>query len=155
MNLTTDKQNTLNQAEALCSSQGVRLTHKRKQVLTALLQTKKAMSAYELVEYCKSELDEALPAMSIYRILEFLQTKGLVHKLNLVKKFIACAHINEDHKHLATQFLICNKCQQVKEISTDAAFVSKFTKAIKSNGFHLVSPQIEMNCICGVCYKQA
>ena len=66
-------QAAIKSAENSCKARGVNLTHKRKQVLSALMQSDKARSAYELVDYCKDEFGETLPPMSVYRILDFLQ----------------------------------------------------------------------------------
>ncbi len=102
-------------AELHCSQQGKRLTTKRKQVLLTLLHSKRALSAYELIDYAKTELGETLQAMSVYRILEFLEGEHLVHKLNTSNKFIACAHIHRDCEHGVPQFLICCKCDRIVE----------------------------------------
>jgi len=58
-------------AEQHCDLRGSRLTQKRKQILTGLVKSKKALSAYELIDFCKQEYGESLPAMSVYRILVF------------------------------------------------------------------------------------
>ena len=141
----------LDYAEKHCKSHGVRLTNKRKHVLAALLQSKKALSAYELIEVCKKKFGETLPAMSIYRILDFLQYEHLVHKLNLANKYVACAHITCDHNHTVPQFLICNQCQKVNEISISKSTITEFQKNAEDAGFHLVSPQLEMDCVCENC----
>ncbi len=51
-------------AEKHCQEKGERLTQKRKLVLLALLDSKKAISAYELVEYCKQQFNETVSAMA-------------------------------------------------------------------------------------------
>lgn len=145
----------IEQAEKHCSEQGQRLTQKRKQVLMGLLQSERAMSAYELVDYCKAEFAEALPAMSVYRILDFLQQQQLVHKLDLANKFIACAHISCDHEHAISQFLICAKCQKVKEINIDKQVLKEIEANVDNAGFKLVSPQFEMSCLCKSCADKA
>ena len=43
-----DIASSLSYAEGLCADRGVKFTEKRKQVLTGLLESKKALSAYEL-----------------------------------------------------------------------------------------------------------
>lgn len=146
---------TLSSAEQQCNERGVRLTDKRKQVLAGLIQSNKALSAYELVDYCKEHFEHALPAMSVYRILDFLQTEQLVHKLDIANKFVACAHINCDHKHGVPQFLICGKCQDVKEIVIDQEVISQLEKNISGAGYTLMSQQLEMNCICNTCKAEA
>lgn len=141
----------IDEAERKCKANGSRLTNKRKHVLSLLLKSGKALSAYELVEAYKSELGETLPAMSIYRILEFLEGEYLAHKLSLANKYVACEHICCQHDHDVSQFLICNQCQKVKEISIGKPTMSGLKKNIQDAGFHLVSPQLEMNCVCNIC----
>lgn len=147
--------NNINQiidhAEQHCKAHGSRLTPKRKQVLSGLLQSQKALSAYELIDVCKTQFGETLPAMSMYRILDFLQNERLVHKLNLANKYVACSHITCDHKHAVPQFLICDQCQSVKEISISKSVIVELQQNVEDAGFYLVSPQLEMNCICESC----
>jgi len=141
-------------AEQHCKSNGSRLTEKRKNVLEGLLRSKKALSAYELADYCAKQFDQSLPAMSVYRILDFLQQEQLVHKLNLANKYVACSHIACSHAHEVPQFLICSECQKVEEISINKSMIDELKKNVKSAGFHLSSPQLEMNCICKKCVEK-
>jgi len=120
-------------------------------VLSGLLQADQALSAYELAEYCKAELGEALPAMSVYRILEFLESEQLVHKLKLANRYVACIHITCDHQHAVPQFLICTKCHKVEEIGISQATMGNLRENVEAAGYKLASPQIEMNCICRDC----
>lgn len=143
------------QAEQYCKARGTRLTVKRKQVLAGLFQSNKALSAYELIDVCKEQYGESIPAMSVYRILEFLEVEHLVHKLNLVNKYIACAHVFCSHAHGVPQFLICRNCSKVKEISIKPEIISELQGSVKDSGFRLVSPQLEMNCLCEDCITQA
>lgn len=146
----------IDHAEQHCKSNGSRLTLKRKRVLAGLLQSEeKALSAYELIEICKDLYGEALPAMSMYRILEFLENEKLIHKLKLANKYVACAHITCDHAHAVPQFLICGACQKVKEVSIPKPTIKQLEKNIEQAGFQLVSPQLEMNCICSDCMSSA
>ncbi|TQV88573.1 Fur family transcriptional regulator [Aliikangiella coralliicola] len=141
----------LDHAEQHCTSLGVRLTQKRKQVLTVLLLSRKALSAYELIDVYKKEFGDTLPAMSAYRILDFLQGKDLVHKLNLTNKYVACSCIDNGHVHAVSQFLICKKCQKVSEVNINQSTILEFQKNVEDAGFRLVSSQLEMNCICESC----
>ena len=148
-------QRNLQHAERKCQQKGVRLTAKRKLVLEGLLFSEKAMSAYELVDLCKDRYNEVIPAMSVYRILDFLQEQQLVHKLNLANKFVACSHIKCDHSHEVSQFLICGKCQRVKEISLGKINAQELKQDLDEAGFMLVSPQLEINCVCKDCGNEA
>lgn len=141
-------------AEQHCKAHGTRLTVKRKQVLAGLIQSGKALSAYELIDFCKEQYAESIPAMSVYRILEFLEKELLVHKLNLANKYVACAHISCDHAHGVPQFLICGKCSKVKEINIKPSTVADLQLTVREAGFKLISPQLEMNCLCDDCFEQ-
>ena len=142
-------------AERQCRDHGARLTEKRKHVLSGLLQSDKALSAYELIEVCRNQFGETLPPMSMYRILDFLRRERLVHKLNLANKYVACSHITCDHAHAASQFLICVECQKVEEISVSRAVIGELESTIEKAGFRLATPQVEINCICDDCVASA
>lgn len=154
MNLSAEMKNldeTINHAEKYCESNGSRLTRKRKQVLVILLDSKIALSAYELIDLYNAKHDDGMPATTMYRILEFLENEHLVHKLSTANKYVACSHIRCDHDHYVSQFLICNKCQKVEEINISQSTISGLQKNIKEAGFHLIRPQLEMNCVCNQC----
>ena len=146
-----DLEKVIEHAEKHCKANGARLTEKRKCVLSGLLLSEKALSAYELVEVCKKAFGESIPAMSVYRILDFLEQEHLVHKLNLANKYVACSHITCDHSHEIQQFLICSNCQKVKEISVSKSAIKAIESDVQEAGFQLVKPQIEVNCICDDC----
>jgi len=152
--MKTDEQ-ILRHAEDYCLEHGIRLTAKRKIVLSGLLKSKQALSAYELVDYCRDEFNQVMPAMSVYRILDFLQENNLAHKLNLANKYVACEHIACDHEHTQAQFLICVMCNKVKEINIGKSFIKELKKSATAAGFHLVCPQLEINCICNNCTQEA
>ena len=142
-------------AERHCKDHGSRLTEKRKQVLTGLIQSEMALSAYELIAEVKKKYNQDLAAMSVYRILEFLESEKLVHKLKLANKYVACEHISCDHAHGVSQFLICGQCSKVKEISLKPATMTELQTTVDKAGFKLISPQFEMNCICADCLAHA
>ena len=145
----------IDQAEQQCSAHGARLTSKRKEVLAALIESNKALSAYELIDCCREKSGKSIAAMSIYRILEFLEQESLVHKLKLANKYVACAHISCSHDHGTPQFLICANCSKVKEISIKPNTISDLENTVKAADYHLLSPQIEMNCLCSDCTNNA
>ena len=144
-------ESTIKHAEQQCRDHGVRLTEKRKQILTGLIEYNKALSAYELIDFCKQRFNTSMPAMSVYRILDFLEDQHLIHKLNLANKYVACIHISCDHAHAVPQFLICRNCSKVKEISINQTTISALSETVKSAGYNLFSPQVELNCLCESC----
>ena len=98
-----------------CAARGKQLTAKRKLVLKALLHADKALSAYDLVDYCKEHFEETIQAMTVYRVLDFLENEHFAHKLKVSNKYIMCSHILCDHDHGTPQFLICSKCDKITE----------------------------------------
>jgi Fur family zinc uptake transcriptional regulator len=145
----------LDHAEKNCKANGTRLTDKRKQVLTGLLKSQKALSAYELAEVYREEFNETVPPMSVYRILEFLESENLVHKLHLANKYVACPHISCDHAHEVPQFLICENCSNVKEIGIKKTLINTLKRNVEEAGYLLQSPQLELHCLCEDCAHQA
>ena len=141
----------LQDADRHCSQNGAKLTAKRRLVLESLLNSDKALSAYELADYCRVERGSEILPMSVYRILDFLASEGLVHRLKTTNKFIACSHISCDHEHQAWQFLICQSCDKVEEVDLEKSIVSKITDAIHEVGFRIAGRQLELEGVCADC----
>lgn len=142
---------TIKEVEHRCKAQGARFTDKRKLVFSALLKSDKPMSAYELADYCRTEHGQSIPAMSVYRILDFFQSQHLVHKLSMANKYVACAHITCDHEHGEPQFLICSACQKVNEISLAKTAMNALKRSIDEAGFQLTDSKLEVSCLCQQC----
>ena len=147
--------NILEKAEQRCKNNGARFTTKRKQALMLLLTANKAISAYDLLDAFKENFNETLPATSIYRILDFLIDEGLVHKIDIANKYIACEHIQTDKTDDEMQFIICQSCQKVKELSLSQNVLNELTNNVKKAGFRMIEPKVEMNCICHECFEKA
>lgn len=148
---TTDTQSILDRAEERCCARGSRLTKKRQQILKGLIESGKALSAYELIDYYKAEYGENIPAMSVYRILDFLCSENLTHKLNLANKYVACSHIACNHSHEVPQFLICGQCSQVSEIAIKRSLIDTLKINVEDAHYQLSSNQIELDCLCQSC----
>ena len=141
----------LDSAESSCRASGARLTEKRKRILSGLLQSEKAQSAYDLIAYMQREYDENLPPTTVYRILDFLASENLVHRLELANKYVACTHIRCSHEHDVPQFLICDSCSVVKEIGIEKSLVNALKRDVEKAGCRLKSPQLELHCLCQQC----
>ena len=150
MTSTTTKR-ALEHAERQCADSGRRLTEKRRQVLAGLLESDKALSAYELADVCREKLGADLLPMSVYRILAFLEDADLVHRLNLANKYVACSHIACDHAHESPQFLICKSCHHVSEVAFPRTTINSIAKTIDAAGYQLASDQLEVDCLCHSC----
>ncbi len=140
-------------ATEICAQAGTRLTDKRKQVLAHLLQAKLPQSAYELTETYNAQTHHTMPAMSVYRILDFLETMDLVHKLASANKYVACSHINCCDSHTLQQFVICNQCHTVKEILIPQDVIDQLKQQVSKAKYQLTNAPLELNCICEKCLK--
>jgi len=146
----------LRAAEVSCSENGARLTQRRRQVLSALTQSSSPLSAYEVLDLCNRSTASAMPAMSVYRILDFLEQQLLVHRLSTSNKYVSCAHITCDHKHFQTpHFLLCEGCSSVEEVDATEEASEALEQMAKTVGFKLTTQQFELSGICTTCQNSA
>lgn len=137
--------------EKTCRSRGKVLTEKRRLVFSALIHSKKALSVYELVDYCKDQFNTKIQPMSVYRILDFLEAEHLAHKLNASNKYIVCSHIQSEEEHGISQFLICSRCNKIIEQIIDPNLLMQLQSKAQADGFTVISTQLEIDCICDDC----
>ncbi|MDK1289889.1 Fur family transcriptional regulator [Pseudoalteromonas umbrosa] len=151
MSQKNNKNNQESEFVEIFNYAGIKPTEKRIAIFKGLKMAGKALSPYELVQYCKQNLGLTLPAVSIYRILDLLVAADLVHKLDTVNKYICCTHIDCHKPHPHTQFLICSLCQKVEEVHMPAELMAQLSAQIQSHGYQLNSPQFEFQGICTDC----
>lgn len=149
MNNIRDK--LIQYAEQQCAKAGVRLTPKRKQVLNTLITADTPLSAYEITDHYNKNHKDDLAPMSVYRMLDFLISQNLVHKLESTNKFLVCSHILCDHGHGTAQFLICSQCNKVYEITLKKDVVDALKNSADSVEFDLSNKQIELVGRCKAC----
>ena len=116
-----------------------------------LLVSATPLSAYEIVDRYKTQFQESLPVMSVYRMLDFLIQEKLVHKLETAGQYMSCAHIACDHQHETPQFLICDRCGSVKEVGIKKRIIEELERSIQSTGFMLAQKQLELHGVCEHC----
>ena len=142
-------------AKEICSRSGGRFTEKRKRVLELLLVSNTPLSAYEIADAYNKTSTGSMPAMSVYRILEFLEAEQLVHKLISTNKYVACSHIMPDCVHETPQFIICSECQSAKEIAISKGIIDELGKLVAKAGYTLTNSQLELQCVCNNCSASA
>ena len=102
---------------------------------------------------CNAQGLDAMPAMSMYRILDYLVEQQLAHRLVSSKKYVACSHINCCTEHFQrTHFLICSECSQVREVEVSEALIASLSGLAGAEGFHLSSRQLEFSGVCNECH---
>ncbi|MGY0076038.1 MULTISPECIES: zinc uptake transcriptional repressor Zur [Vibrio] len=143
-------QRLIQQIEEICASRGVRLTTQRKRVFELICSSKKASSAYELLEELKQSEPQAKPP-TVYRALDFLLEQGFIHRVESTNSFISCASCNA-HKHFS-HLLICDKCGNVIELQNDS-LIALLTENAEQHGFHFSNHVIETHGVCDSCCSE-
>src|SRR3954470_20560978 len=92
------------------------LTKNQGLVLGTLEKAEGPLSAYTILDALRS--DGLRAPLQVYRALDKLLAFGLVHRLESLNAFVACAH---PHCHASSMmaFAICEKCGSVEEFSND------------------------------------
>jgi Fur family zinc uptake transcriptional regulator len=88
-----------------------KLSRNQSEILSCLRKTKKPMSAYSILDRVRSAGISHPP--TVYRALNELMQKGMVHRLESRSAFIACGHGGCDGKFA---FAICRECGTVVEV---------------------------------------
>lgn len=140
----------LARADALMAAKGARLTPVRRRVLEILLETHRAMGAYDVLTRLAAEGFGNQPPVA-YRALDFLEDHGLAHRIRRLNAFTACMHPGEAH---APAFLICSRCNMVAEAPV-AEVITALEQAAKNRGFQIERSTLEAIGLCPTCQKAA
>ncbi len=89
------------------------------------------MGAYDLLAKIKSNADRPAAPPTVYRTLDFLLEKGLIHRLTSINAYIPCCHPREGHQ---AAFLICTDCKSVTEVLC--------TRIITTTSMHFPQPMV-------------
>ncbi|WP_198411737.1 Fur family transcriptional regulator [Microvirga flavescens] len=138
------------QAEAVCRSNGARLTPIRRNVLAALYSTHKPLGAYELAEIVAPGGRRIAP-ITIYRALEFLIEQGLAHRLASKNAYVAS--LNGGAKETAA-FLICEDCGGVDETMSEE-LSNSLLNILGRESFQSREAMIEITGRCSHCQNAA
>ena len=140
----------LDQAAEACAAKGGRLTDIRRSVLALIIGAGGPVGAYALLDQLKAERANAAP-VTVYRALDFLMENGLIHKVERLNAFVACAESGEhEHHGHSVQFLICRKCGTVAEME-DHGIAAAVSKAAGKTGFRPDHATVEVEGTCGSC----
>ncbi|MBV8036119.1 Fur family transcriptional regulator [Roseateles sp.] len=123
------------------------LTKHQTLVFNALTHGVGPASAYDLLDQLRGEGLRA--PQQVYRALDKLVEYGLVHRLESLNSFVACAHPH-DHKHGLLAFAICDSCGHVDEFS-DVTIERRLKNWSNDHGFRPGHAAIELHGTCARC----
>ena len=126
------------------------LTRNQSLVLKALDGADGPLSAYTILDRLRDDGFRA--PLQVYRALEKLQEFGLVHRLESINAFVACAHPH-CHAHEMIAFAICRTCGRVDEFS-DERLQERLGEWVKAQKFTPEKTTIEIRGTCAACTGQ-
>lgn len=142
----------LTRAERQCAREGVRLTPLRREVLRIVAAGHAALGAYDVIDRMGGAAGRSPAPITVYRVLDFLRARGLVHKVESKNAFVACSQAH-DHAGRAV-LMICEDCGTVAELEAPTVF-NALKKASGSCGFAVAHSVVELHGRCGHCDARA
>jgi len=140
----------LSAARQACEDKGLRLTPIRSRVLEILLESHKALGAYDILARLRAEGLGDKPPVA-YRALDFLVANGFAHRLEKLNAFSACASHHDGHD---PAFLICETCRRVAEIPL-GPLEGALDGAAADMGFAVSARMVEITGLCPDCRDEA
>jgi len=123
------------------------LTKNQSLVFHVLSKADGPLSAYTILDQLRDEGFRA--PLQVYRALDKLLGYGIIHRLESLNAFVACAH-PQCHKHDLIAFAICEKCTQVTEFS-DSAIENLVGAWSLQNDFKVSNTTLELRGLCAKC----
>ena len=123
------------------------LTRNQACVFQTLQNADAPMSAYTILDELREDGFRA--PLQVYRALDKLLDYGLVHRLESLNAFVACAHPHS-HGTGTVAFAICETCGQVFEFA-DEAVQTRLRSWFRKHEFLPTKTTIEIRGRCGAC----
>ncbi|KAG0192551.1 hypothetical protein DFQ28_008673 [Apophysomyces sp. BC1034] len=146
----SDVAQALQLAHAYCRGRGESLTPLRQKVLSLLLQSGRATKAYTLLDEMRKIHPGSAPP-TVYRALDFLQSVGLVHRIESINAFAVCHDLTHCRHGI---LIVCQSCGAVAEIDAPGVHHALVDK-IESTGFKLAGGELELKGVCTECAAKA
>jgi len=137
--------NRLDLAERRSVEAGERMTAPRRRVLELLLKAGEPVKAYDLIARYGQDGQAAKPP-TVYRALDFLERRGLVHRIASISAYVACTEGEGTH---AAAFLICDCCGTTREMVPQLD--DTLSRVARQSGYRLDRTTIEGHGLCFAC----
>ena len=134
------------------------LSKNDRKVLSALDRSEKPLSAYDILHRARSDALKA--PVQVYRALEKLVSRGLVHRIEALNAFVACSdcgdaahHLGPGHVHADHRpgFVICRDCGNVREFEDER--VAGIAADAAGEGFAVDLVSLEVYGRCAACQQ--
>ena len=125
------------------------MTAPRRRVLELLLAAGEPVKAYDLIARYGADGQAAKPP-TVYRALEFLERKGMAHRIASISAYVACtAGEDATTANHAAAFLICDCCGAAEEVTAPVG--QTFALAADIAGYAIERTTIEGHGRCPAC----
>jgi len=123
----------------------MRMTLQRKIIVEELRKMKNHPTADQLYEAVRKRLP-SISLGTVYRNLEFLSDKGIIHRVEVCGKKRRYDGTLEEHTHIR-----CAVCGRIEDIVEDQNLQSLAETIISKTGFELIAGRTEFVGICPEC----
>jgi Fur family zinc uptake transcriptional regulator len=137
-------------ATARAGERGLRLTPSRAFALEALLESHRAVTAYELLDRMKAAGLGSQPPVA-YRALDFLVENGFAHRIERLGAYVACTGGEGGHP---AAFMVCRLCRTVAETAL-AEPAPEIDARADEAGFMVERIVVEAEGVCARCRDEA
>lgn len=120
---------------------GYRITMPRVQVIRALGDTTRALSAYAIHEKIINSGGK-IDVVSVYRILSTLQEVGLIHHIGIVDGYFPCRMTDCTGKR--SEVVVDEASGDVMELRLPTPIMEAIERQIQEAGFEVVSIKVEI-----------
>lgn len=128
------------------------LTKNQSLVFDVLTASDGPLSAYTILDRLRGDGFRA--PLQVYRALDKLLERGMVHRLESLNAFVACAHPQSaccaGHGHGTVAFAICDSCGQVVEFH-DHEVDHRLADWTRERKFKPEKTTIEIRGLCEAC----
>ncbi len=134
-------------AQTALLKSGEQWTEMRAQIFSALAETGKPASAYDIADAVSRNRGRRVAPNSVYRILDLFVAKNLALRVESANAYMANAHPDCVHDCI---FLVCDRCGQTQHIDDDS--IAKGVRNVAHDaGFTPIRPVIEVRGTCAAC----
>ena len=130
--------------ESICRRKGLRLTHQRKAILTALAGRSDHPTANQLYEQIQADLPE-VSRTTVYRVLEKLVAAGVARTVSHPGSAARFEALNSRHHHL-----VCRLCGRLTDIAAPGLNELSLPST-RGLGFRIEGYSIQFMGICSDC----
>lgn len=123
------------------------LTRNQEAVFSALVASEVPLSAYDILDLAEVRERGLKAPLTIYRALDKLRDRGLVHRIESLNAFVACDR--EPHTE-PVGFMSCERCRKTVELPVSDCEETLRASA-EANGFTLDRITVEVSGRCTQC----